>query len=99
MGPVSLHMYAANFLSAASAIETPVVPFAPARTFLVCRALELALKAFLSLKRRRLEELAGGAFAHDLEKLLAEAERQGLGALLPLERSQRFESLASTLND
>jgi len=91
MGPVSLHMYAADFLSAARAAAPPEVPFAPARTYLVCRVLELALKAFLSLKGRSLEQLAGGAFGHDLESLLAEAERHGLSTLVHLEKLQLAE--------
>jgi hypothetical protein len=91
MGPVALHVYAADFLSAARAAAPPGVPFAPARTYLVCRALELALKAFLSLKGCSLEQMAGGPFGHNLESLLAEADQHGLSALVHLEKLHAAE--------
>ena len=50
MAPLGLQIYAADFLAAAKAVPSPVVPFAPARMYLACHAVELALKAFLSLK-------------------------------------------------
>ena len=48
--PLGFQMYAADFLAAAKTVPPPNVAFAPARPYLVCHALELALKAFLSLK-------------------------------------------------
>jgi len=71
--------------------------FHPARLFLVCRSLELALKAFLSLRGRSLDELAGGAFGHDLNKLLAEANKQDLGALVKLSEEQRFQIVRASI--
>lgn len=53
MGPIGLHMYANSFLKAAQALPPPSVPFEPVRFFLVCRSIELVLKAFLSSKARR----------------------------------------------
>ena len=61
MAPLGLQMYAADFLAAAKAIQQPNVPpylacqppnvpFVPARPYLACHALELSLKALLSLK-------------------------------------------------
>jgi hypothetical protein len=91
MGPLGLHMYAADFLSVAVAAATPQVPFAPARTYLACRALELVLKAFLSLKGQPLEQLAGGEYGHDLEKLLAAAVQQGLLDLVVIEERALIE--------
>lgn len=88
MGPVGLHWYAADFLSAAKAVPAPEVPFAPARIYLICRALELSLKAFLSLKGRSLEQLAGGQFGHDLDNLLTQAENQGISNLVNLDSRQ-----------
>jgi hypothetical protein len=89
-GPVSLIVYADDFLSAAKAVSKGA-RFAPARTFLACRTLELALKAFLSLKGCSLENLAGGKFGHDLEGLAAEAEKRDLHMLIKMEERQRFE--------
>jgi HEPN domain-containing protein len=91
MGRLGLYMYASDFLSVAKVAAPPKVKFVPARTFLACRALELALKAFLSLKGRPLEQLAGGEFGHDLENLLAGAEREGLSDLVSLEEPQLAE--------
>jgi hypothetical protein len=65
--------------------------------FLVCRALELGLKAFLSLRGRSLDDLAGGAFGHDLDKLLAEADKQDLGALVQLSDEQRFQIVRASI--
>jgi len=50
--------------------------------------LELALKAFLSVKGRSLAELAGGKFSHDLVNLLAEADKEGLTTLVTLKADQ-----------
>lgn len=91
MSPLALHMYAADFLSIAKGAALPAWKLAPARTFLVCRTLELGLKAYLSLKKYSLEQLAGGALAHDLEALLAEAERHGLCSFVHFGDSQRIE--------
>lgn len=91
IAPIGLQIYAADFLAAAKAIPRSVVPFAPAQPYFVCHALELALKAFLSLKGYQLDKLAGGAFGHDLENLLDEAEREGLGEFVRLGEDQTFQ--------
>jgi hypothetical protein len=92
MAPIGLQLYAADFLSAAKAAPPPdIPPFAPARTYLVCHALELALKAFLSLKGRSLKRLAGVKFRHDLESLLTKAEQNGLPTLVTLEEHHKFQ--------
>ena len=57
----------------------------------MCHALELALKAFLSLKECPLDKLSGGEFGHDLENLLDEAERKGLDDLVILDERQKFQ--------
>lgn len=91
MAPIGLQTYAADFVSSAKAVEPPSVPFAPARIYLACHALELALKAFLSLKGRSLEQLAGGKFGHDLECLLKEAEQHGLDKLVNFDEPQKSQ--------
>jgi hypothetical protein len=95
-GPVGLILYADHFLSAAKTADNAPPPqlgglFVPARLFLACRTLELALKAFLSLKKCSLEELAGGVYGHDLESLMVEAEKRGLQALFKFEDRQQAE--------
>jgi hypothetical protein len=93
MAPPGLWFYADSYLSAAKAVPLPATTdqFDPARVFLVLRALELALKAFLSLKGRSLAKLAGGPFGHDLASLLARAEQDGLLDIVPLQPDQREE--------
>jgi hypothetical protein len=90
MAPLGLQFYADAFLVAAKDARAGT-GFAPARPYLVCHALELALKAFLSLKGRRMTELAGGEFGHDLPNLLDEAQKQKLADLVSLNESQLFQ--------
>ena len=73
MGPLGLHMFAESYLSAAQAIPKPKVPFEPVRPYLVCHAIELALKAFLSLRSSAMVELADAPFGHNLDSLLTKA--------------------------
>ena len=92
MAPVGLQHYAADFLSVAKAVPPPNVPFAPARPYLICHALELALKAFLSLRGRlSLEQLSDRKFGHNLQRLLAEAERHGLNELIDVTENQKSQ--------
>jgi HEPN domain-containing protein len=93
LSPLGLIIYADHYLHAARTAQPSPNSgeFHPACLFLVCRSLELALKAFLSLRGRSLDELAGGAFGHDLDKLLAEADKQDLGGLVKLSEEQRFQ--------
>ncbi len=91
IAPIGLQIFAADFLAGAKAIPPPDVPFAPTQPYLVCHALELALKAFLSLKGYPLDNLAGGKFGHDLESLLDEAKRNGLDDFVKLEEDQKFQ--------
>jgi hypothetical protein len=91
IAPIGLQIFAADFLAGAKAIPPPNVTFAPTQPDLVCHALELALKAFLSLKEYPLDKLSGGKFGHDLENLLDEAERQGLDDLVKFDERQKFQ--------
>jgi hypothetical protein len=88
MGPIGLHTYADAFLKAAQALPPPSVPFEPVRHFLVCRSIELALKAFLSLLGSTMLKLAERD-GHNLEALLRNAEEKGFAALVPIDEPQR----------
>ncbi len=89
--PYALQSYAASFLAAANDVKARA-EFDPAKAFLVCHALELALKAFLSLKGQRYEELATRKeFRHRLDSLLAAAQKQNLSGLVKLKQSQLSE--------
>jgi hypothetical protein len=77
-----------------STIYLPLAPdslFAPARLFLACRTLELALKAFLSIKGCTMEQLTSGPFGHNLESLLAEVEKRDLQSVFKMQEHHRFE--------
>ena len=90
MGPVGLWVYASSYLRAAQALEPgPDGPRWPAGYGSVCRALELSLKAFLSVKGRTLPELA--EFGHDLQRLVEDATAAGLRDLVVLEPSHLVE--------
>ena len=66
MGAFGLWTYANNFARSAKALPPIVERFEPVNFYLICHALELALKAFLSLEGSKLIDLAGGAYGHDL---------------------------------
>jgi hypothetical protein len=84
-------MYAIEFLSAAKVAPSSEIPFVPARTYLICHALELAFKAFLSLKGRALDQLACGPFGHNLDALLTEAQKLGISVVVHLNARQLAE--------
>ena len=98
MGPMGLYLYAENFLSAAKSVQAPVTAprFPMARTFLVCRSLELALKAFLSLKGISLLELTGGEYGHDLKGLIEQTEKRDLDTFVKLGDDQRAEIIRAS---
>lgn len=85
LSPLALHIYAKDFLRAGVSLEAPSAPFSPVHYYLLARAVELALKAFLSAKGKSLRELAGRNFRHSLVKLLHGAESRGLTAIVPLD--------------
>ncbi len=58
--------------------------------FLYARAIELALKAFLSCHERSERELKSKAFGHDLGACLQEAERVGLARCFNLSEGHRI---------
>ena len=89
MGPLGLHMYAQSFLTAARSLPRPTVPFEPARPYLVCHAIELGLKAFLSLRGVAMLELADGSFGHNLEAILQKADGIGLKDSVPFSGDHR----------
>jgi hypothetical protein len=98
IGPAFLLVYADHFLLAAKSTQAPATApqFPLVRTFLVCRAVELALKAFLSLRGCSLVALAGGPYGHDLKSLIEVAEKQDFHALVKLDDRQRAEIIRAS---
>jgi hypothetical protein len=85
--------YAADFYEAAKVVTSSKgAAFSPARLYLLSHALELALKAFLSMRERRSAKNIHALVARDdLLGLLAMAEACGLGDLVRLTPQQRAQ--------
>jgi hypothetical protein len=91
-GPLGLILYARWYLFAARQVTAPPeTRLETVRTYLSCHAVELALKAFLSLKGQSLVDLSGGAYGHNLAAILAEAEAQGLAEMATLTADHKLE--------
>lgn len=69
-GAMGLWMYANEYLNAAKTVPS-TNKLNLVRSALTCHAIELLLKASLSVDGERLLTLSGAPFGHDLEKLLA----------------------------
>jgi len=95
--PATLYMYAVDFLRAAKKARLPDKSFRPAQYYLVCHALELILKAYLSVGGKLLEDSAVNAFGRNLGKLLAEADLLGLREFVPLEAPKVAEIRRASL--
>src|SRR3990172_4880381 len=75
VSPLGFHRYATQFAESAAAARSK--KFSPVPYFLYCRALELALKAYLLARGMSKADLKS-KFGHDLCKVLAEAKKRGL---------------------
>jgi hypothetical protein len=86
-----------DFETAAVAAESAISEFSLVPYFLHCQAIELGLKAFLSLKGAKRAELKGNATAgHNLVALLESAERAGLTAHMQFSVAERDGSVPSS---
>lgn len=83
MGPLALHFYANAFLNAAHSLPA-LTGFDPVRPYLICHAIELGLKAFLSLQNLTMIELADSQYGHNFVRILEQAEPRGLTTTVPL---------------
>lgn len=88
----SLCVYALEFFEAAKR-ELPLNKgsFSPARLFLACHSLELALKAYLVLRGQGTDEGSATEGRHDLQTLFAQAEACGLTELAQLTPQHRAQ--------
>lgn len=76
--PAALYVYAVDFLRAAKRSRLAEKSFRPAQYYLVCHALELVLRAFLSLRGKLPDDSVPDVRNRNLGELLAEVERSGL---------------------
>lgn len=88
MGPVALHLYAERYLAAVQALLKLSTPFDPVRLYLVCHAIELSLKAFLSLQGQEMLAMADGKLGHKLSSILEAADAVGLKSFVSLSDEQ-----------
>lgn len=77
ISPLGFHRYASEFHRAAKGFEIKD-GFSPVPYYLVCRSLELSLKAFLLAKGVSRQKLKQRSLGHDLEKVLEKAISMGL---------------------
>lgn len=89
MSPVGFIVYAENFLSAYKSFE-PVAPFCPAKYYLVCHSLELALKSYLSMKGEPTKNLKLD-FKHNLHRILRKSKEMGLNSVVVLSEVEAGE--------
>ena len=90
ISPLGFHRYAAEFLRAAQVFKIND-GFSPAPYYLICRSIELALKAFLLVKGVPKKSLKEKNLGHDLEKVLKKAISMGIDNVLPISRQHRKE--------
>lgn len=98
LGPASLYAHAADYLRAAKMAGSGDKSFTPARFYLVCHALELGLRAYLSLGTRSLEDLPRrAATGHDLGRLLSKAQSLSLSHLIRFRAREASEIRKASL--
>jgi len=86
--PYGMWRYSGEFLRACVGFEPENGGFTPVPYYLVCRSIELVLKAFL-LSRFVSKDVLKRRVGHDLEKALIRADERGLGGLVELDSLDR----------
>jgi hypothetical protein len=87
MTPIGYHRFAQEYLSIVK-IPEKETPFSPVPYFLVCRSIELSLKAFLRVKDIPMSNLKKkGIYGHDLETLLNGAKDSGIDKCVPITKN------------
>lgn len=96
IAPYGLWHFANDYLSAAKCLPAPQRPahgrdtrWSPVRSFLICRSIELSLKAFLSLRNVSLDLLAGD-LEHNLNLLLDKANENGMSEIVILSAAEIY---------
>ena len=82
LSPLGFQGWAAQFLQAARAVEE-AGSFSPVKYFLVCRSIELALKAYL-LARGHAPKSLKKEIGHDLSRALVSAQDASLDGVVAL---------------
>ena len=93
VGPYGFWRYGAHFLKARKRIRVEKA-FSPVPYYLICRCIELELKAFLLAKGRPMSFLKN-KIRHDLEKALRVSEAEGLSRMVRITPKRRGELRAA----
>lgn len=84
MGPIALWVYADAYRNAAKLLGATPATYDPVRYYLICHAIELALKAYLAVCGSTMADLSDAALGHNLDAILKEAEAKNVAHLVPL---------------
>lgn len=90
ISPLGFHRYASEFLRAAQGFKIND-GFSPVPYYLICRSMELVLKAFLLAKGVPKRTLKGRTLGHDLEKVLKKAVSLGLDKVVSITPQHKEE--------
>jgi hypothetical protein len=89
IGPTGFIVYAKDYLEGYKAYN-PEMPFSPAKYYLVCRSVELALKSYLSLKKIKIEMIKY-KLGHDLIKNLNRAKELNINRVVEISSAEEIE--------
>jgi len=90
ISPLGFHRYASEFLRATQSFKI-TDSFSPVPYYLICRSMELALKAFLLAKGVPERTLKGRTLGHNLEKGLKKAVSLGLDKVVSITPQHKEE--------
>ena len=91
VSPTGFLVYARDFLEAHKS-HKPEKPFSPASYYLICRSLELSLKAFLLTKGVTRPEIRDRKkLGHNLQKILERAFELDINSVSPISSEQVLE--------
>lgn len=82
INPIGFHRYAQEFLRAEEAFQT-TDNFSPVPYYLLCRSIELSLKAYLLLKGCKIEYLKS-KIGHNLKRLLNKAKELNIEEIITI---------------
>ena len=90
ISPLGFHRYESEFFRVAQDFKSND-GFSPVPYYLICRSVELALKAFLLAKGVPEEKLRRKTLGHDLEKVLNKAISMGLDKVVSISPQHKME--------
>ena len=77
ISPMGFLVYSKDFYNARTSYNSEN-PFSPATYYLICRSIELSMKAYLLAKGVSRDELRKRSLGHDLDKILKKAKELSL---------------------